>query len=782
MNYLNKAKGIDTIVNFLKMESIIPIFGSGFSGEMPSLMGVVPMGDLCRTKMQELLMKHCSLILNKSDLEEMDFNETAKWFKREYKKGHIPEKDYVSFYRNNFTKVQLDVIRKNVLSLPWRNAYTINIDDGIEGTGLYDPIFPYREIRDDYNGMDRLYKLHGDANHEVKYRNSDNIVFDQNEYHRAMEARENETIRNNVLTAFREFNIIYIGCSLKNEPDLEWYYDCVKDEKKNTKIIYLTNKEVNARREGMLESYGVTDIITTDDFVSFYIDLVHSYNSATDDDVNFPFTDPAVETIKDMRFQRIYGVNPFNEKENRFERSDIFIERSVGKSIEDAFSRKRVVVLSGRRFSGCSSFLAQMCNTEKTRTVYYFPSTTAFDLSIVRSTLHRETPSLLLFDSNAMQPDVYLAMKDLQRDIDSNDHHVLIIETLEDTYLTESLDCEVVKLQPKFDEIELKLLNKNLDRYGLIHRRKTDTNLDYLTYLKEKQDIDFPSYFKIPSVLSDIEKQILLVLASEDKVYSRDIHLMGIKNSDLDGILSHLDRLCERVPTSRGERRSQSSFKVVHNSRALVLHLLRNDVGLSQNDVANNVKALVRCFYQNKDRMQKQIAIDIMQFDTLNEIYGRNKGAGRLIEKVYEELQEVLYRDPHYWLQRSKCIYRMNPDNVDKLKQAYQYCVKASDDDSNSDKLEAQTALSLSLISGLLSRQLDDNTTYAEQCIIKGYFAMNSVYYSSQGRARLEKERAGHKMSYEDLCLKVCDDYILRYDSDDECKNIAFKIIGILRG
>lgn len=778
MKYYSKNKGIQQLVNLLYMEHLIPIFGSGFSGGMPSYNGVVPMGDECANLMKDLLRQFATASLSEEDINAMGFSETAMWLRRETQNGIIPEDEYIQFFRNFFTDVKLDQIRQNVLKLPWKNAYTINIDDGIERTNIFTPILPYKNIREDFSRKDRLYKLHGDANYEVNYRDTYNIVFDSRAYRSALEMPENRAIRNNILTAYKEFNIVFIGCSLLNEPDLEWFYNHVKDNKENTKIFYITRKEIKPRREAQLETYGVTDIIKIDDYESFYIDFVHAFNVKHNSAAVFPYINPVVSVHEDKEYRLIYGFNPFEERYNKFNRSDILIDRQIYIDINNAFQRNKIVVLAGRRFSGRTSLMAQICRTEKTRRIYYFPSSSEFDYSVVRNIIISAEPSLLLFDSNSMQPDVYLGLRDLRNTIEENSHNILVVEALEDTYFTETLDCEVVRLNPRFETAELEALNNNLDKYGLIHRSVRDTNLDYLIRLKEEQKIDFPQHFKFPFIPSDIEEKLLLILAAQDKVYSRDLHMMQIRDSEIRSILQHLDRLCEKVPTVKGESRAQSSYKLVHNSRALILYLLRNSFGARKDEIAIIVKSLVKDFYQSKDRMQKKVAISIMQFDTLNEVYGKNRGAGRLIERVYEELQEVLHSDSHYWLQRSKCIYRMYPDNVSKLLDAYKYCVKATDSDTITEKLRAQTALSLSLISGLLSTYgEDEDLSYAEQCIIKGYYAMTSPYYSSHNRDRLEKERIGYYQTYEDLCLKVCDDYIWNVKSENvECKNTALKI------
>lgn len=124
MEYHNKYDGIQILVNLLKMERLIPIFGSGFSGGMPAHNGCVPMGPKCTELMKDILRKYSGKIFKEDDIDVMDFGETARWFKSETLKGNIPEGEYIKFFRDYFTNVNLDEIRRNVLMLPWKNAYT----------------------------------------------------------------------------------------------------------------------------------------------------------------------------------------------------------------------------------------------------------------------------------------------------------------------------------------------------------------------------------------------------------------------------------------------------------------------------------------------------------------------------------------------------------------------------------------------------------------------------------------------------------------------------------
>ena len=72
-----------------------------------------------------------------------------------------------------------------------------------------------------------------------------------------------------------------------------------------------------------------------------------------------------------------------------------------------------------------------------------------------------------------------------------------------------------------------------------------------------------------------------------------------------------------------------------------------------------------------------------MQFDTLNQLFGRKKGAVKLIFKVYESLEQLLSDDLHFWLQRSKSIYRLVPNQYWKLKTSYSYAKKVYMDGKN---------------------------------------------------------------------------------------------------
>ena len=125
--------------------------------------------------------------------------------------------------------------------------------------------------------------------------------------------------------------------------------------------------------------------------------------------------------------------------------------------------------------------------------------------------------------------------------------------------------------------------------------------------------------------------------------------------------------------------------------------LLKEIQNFQSQDTVNAILRIVKAFL-NGDNDQKRIYKEVMQFDTLNQLFGRKSGAGRLIFKVYGKLQPVLKDDLHYWLQRAKSIYRLVSDTqYFKLKEAYGYAKKAYMD-SNQKSLTAKAALTTSWI------------------------------------------------------------------------------------
>lgn len=173
--------------------------------------------------------------------------------------------------------------------------------------------------------------------------------------------------------------------------------------------------------------------------------------------------------------------------------------------------------------------------------------------------------------------------------------------------------------------------------------------------ISQRQKIDVPNLNNFPYKLSFSEQIMLLLLAASDKLYISDIMALGISLSEVAEFKRHFPVVIEEVPVDINERSNYSTTKLVYNSKVVLMKVLD---GIDKEDI---LKCIVHIVEKVKDdRARYRIYIDIILFDTLNQLFGGKSGAGNLIFEVYESLETYLNDNMHYWLQRAKSIYRLN--------------------------------------------------------------------------------------------------------------------------
>ena len=208
MEIIKQKDAIEKIALLIKERNIIPVFGAGFSMDCEASKGKVPSGDTATKLMKEILIKNCDELTEK-ELEDCDFNETAKLF---YK---MPDEIKHPFFEDYFTKVQLSPMHKSFLQFDWPYAYTLNVDDGIERTNEFKEVLPYRRLSRPGTSRKLLYKLHGDANTEITYSGEESIVFSSDQYLQSITNKKNKDFLTNLKNDFSYKNMIFIGFSLK---------------------------------------------------------------------------------------------------------------------------------------------------------------------------------------------------------------------------------------------------------------------------------------------------------------------------------------------------------------------------------------------------------------------------------------------------------------------------------------------------------------------------------------------------------------------------------------
>ena len=251
-------------------------------------------------------------------------------------------------------------------------------------------------------------------------------------------------------------------------------------------------------------------------------------------------------------------------------------------------------------------------------------------------------------------------------------------------------------------------------------------------------------------------------------------HSTNITLAEKKDFLSKLPLVVEEVNVEKEEYNQHSATKLVHNGRRILLDLLKE---ISPNDIVECIDYIVDMLKDDKER--KRIYTEIILFDTLNQLFGGNKGAGHLIFRVYESLEQYLNTSPHYWLQRAKSIYRILPYNKEKLEEAYRYAKKCYNDSWKN--LQTRAALTTSLICCLLSEQIVDGDkkqeieieaiNLAEEAIFSPYYVLNRKF--------LDSELKNTKNSYT-LITAICSKYIKNKEKR-EISNKAQRIYKKLR-
>lgn len=772
LRLFNQEEGIELLTRLAKDKPLVPVFGSGFTKGCQSYGNVVPDGKESTKIMKEIILKHC-VEMKKSDIEECDFNKTAEYFYN----LKIPKEVKVEFFQDYFTKVQLEDYKKEFLELPWSYAYTLNVDDGIENTGCFKEVLPYKNLNRPDTSVKLLYKLHGDASTEVLYNTDENIVFSHEQYLQAITAEQNSDFLDNFRSDYEGSNLLFIGCSLINEPDIKYVYSQIKHSSNNNYRIILRSEKPSFKEEIDLKSYGINSVIIVNDYELLYKEFVKSFkNKQINRDLNdYKYKNPKVikKLTSNDTIQYLSGIRIFDEENNQFFKGGMHVLRSCITDVENQLNEYKCVVLKGRRFSGKTFLLSTLCERWVQGDIYFFPSTTLVDERLVFEMLKENTNSLFIFDSNSLSANSYRVISNSYDILNEKNNKLIIAYNSNDNFMIESLKSGLVEVSNFFDEKELRENQRLADNYGLIKRRKKHSSIDYLYKLSEEQKIDIQNdYFK---TTTSNEKILILLLTVLDKVYLGDVLALGISSIDVSDFLDRFPRIVEEVPVEVYETNTHSSRKIVHNSKIVLQSIVQK---FNNKEIVESINHIVGRFKNQNDKHRYRIHIEVILFDTLNQLFGGKKGAGQLIFEVYESLEEKLKDNLHYWLQRAKSIYRLLPDNLEELRKAYKFSKKAYVD--GNDNIKSKASLTTSLISCLLGNLEEESKLrmeYQQEAIRLAYDAIFSRHYSFNNK--LLKTDLGSKNrrrnSYE-LITNTCLNY-LSHSKDGELNTKAQLVV-----
>ena len=240
----------------------------------------------------------------------------------------------------------------------------------------------------------------GFTKNEVLYKVQKNIVFSVNQYIEFLTSSSNRTIYNAISSDYSQTNILYIGCSLANEPDLKYIYSQVKEDiSSNILRCIIRTKQLEPEEEFDLEEYGINTVIIVNDYELFYREFVSEYEkiAAQDAGARYQFTNPRTIDInpddKNLNIKYLSGENIFNPAKNQFYKSSLRVMRECVGNIETYLSNNNSVIVRGRRFSGKTVVLSILAERYQKYTVLFFPS----EFMVDEDLLLFRTPSFIFF-------------------------------------------------------------------------------------------------------------------------------------------------------------------------------------------------------------------------------------------------------------------------------------------------------------------------------------------------------------------------------------------------
>lgn len=655
----------------------------------------------------------------------------------------------------------------NFLKLNWLHAYTLNIDDGIENTATFHPILPYKNANTE-NTEKKLFKLHGDAKYEIDYNDNNNIVFSSTQYIQSLENERNKSIINQFTQDYKEKNIIFIGCSLNNEQDILYVYDKIKEDiSKNNKRITILAHSITIDEELNLENYGINTFILVDDYRKFYQDVYNLYKSIenTSKVDTYPFINPKVVLIDDsidsLKLNRVFDVDC-----NIFRKSKYFIDRELLKEIDTSLVLFDAIIIQGRRFSGKTIIAMNIIEKIKNRKIFYFPSIIQVDEQCVREILQKNQDTLFVFDSNSTDNYAYMFLCHSSEFLKAHNNKIIYFVNSQDNNISDFLNGKYLRIDNRFQDEELDSLNNELDKIGVINRRKNNTNLDFLQILSENKYIDFNIMDKIDNSFDKPDYIMLIILAVKEKLYSRVINDLGISNRQVDLLIEKFNGIIEKIQIKNSKERkaSDSNFKLVCNSKFCLFKIIES---FGKDNIIQSIIYIVKKLQYGKN---KRVYVDVIMFDSLNQLFGKTKGSANLIYDIYVELAKELHTSMDYWLQRAKSIYRIYNNDKEKLIESQKYAFKVWYD-TNDERVKAKAALTLSVIFCLLLELDKSNDEFKLRAIDFAYRAITSDFYENRSKLNsvIQNEQ---RRSFRQSLLNICDELY----NDDQDNNILMQI------
>lgn len=685
------------IVQLIIDSKLIPIIGSGFTRKCASKNGEVPSGQDMQNYVKSVLAKVYGK--NEKEYDKYSFPELCTMFD---KRSSAEEK--YSYFSNNFTGVKLSQIKSEFLALNWPCLYTLNIDDAIESNcPKYQVILPRKDFYQKYVEENNiLYKIHGDVNYYLKYIEEEELIFNKKQYIDSL--KSNKKMLSKFEDDFFNNNLIYIGCSLKEEPDLLSVIRSGDYNKIQKSSYYLSNNPLDDEDKDLLEDYGITSCVVVSNYDEFYKKIVElvSLHPVVNEEIIDRYREIEVVKLTKEQSDLSFLLKSDNLVPIPFERTlykpYFFVNRTVTRGIiSDLKIHSPLHIIYGHRISGKTYCLFDIHENVIDKERYFFPSNTQITDSMLDSLLAKRN-TIILFDTQC------LGVSQLNRIIDHKERlleqgsYVVISINTSDRYsvdlLVENTDYKTTLLPNVFDKDEANEINSIFESTNMplflfvenkFDRVRNKIKKTYHTILDNlyKIAIEFGKKnhnFLLPD-LSGITKgkdfSVILLLATQQAISSFEMFYYNL-NMECHEFAERYPTLAEWVYNDQGVSRKDSRQKLQSNTRYYLLKILGDYSSDPKRHqiIVDGYKYLFRLISEAEDNKLQTTRkmLDFIKFDVINDIfYIKNNSAVKLIKFLYEELEDDMNFNPQFKHQRAKSILWLHEDDLQEIKTAVNY-------------------------------------------------------------------------------------------------------------
>lgn len=685
----------ELIATLITDNKITPILGSGFTRGSTAKDGCVPSGS----DMSEYLRKFAAATYEKdvTDYAKSTFADLCTY----YNKRSTPEERF-NYFSKNFTEVNLSQRKIDFLRLFPQYMYTLNIDDGIEhNCNEYKVILPRRNIFEEYiKQYSAIFKVHGDVHYYLENIEEEELIFNKRQYIDSI--KTNAKMLSKIKDDFSNNNLLYVGCSLDDEPDLvSIVVEAVKSRRAKCQSFYITSTPLEDDKKDLLEDYGITACLIVNDYDKFYKELVSITSSKEKQHPVDIYREPEIielsrdeTTLTNILNSNTLIPTPF---EGKIYKPSFFTKRDiVNEIIAQLRDLTPVHIIYGHRIAGKTFCLIDLYETIKDKTRYFFPSGTKISDSELKQ-LYSESNCIFIFDTNTLDSEQIYRIAKSKKELENNNNFLIAAVNSSDRngldLITSNKFYGFSRLKNSFTDAELKDLNQKLqlnnlptflnrERIYLKFKRKyiyvLRTILDNL-YMISESFCEESNPYELSSISAYITTEslaLLILLATEQTLSAYNLFYFDLREE--------AEQFANEFPTHFGINYYQyklssidSNYKLSSNSRYFLLKYLGEYARKKEN--YQRILSAYQYIYTRINQAESEFEtprfmLGFIKFDVLNDVfYQNNNSAIKLIKYIYEGLESVMNVNPQFKHQRAKSVFWLCPDEISEIEIAAKY-------------------------------------------------------------------------------------------------------------